>query len=107
MITKDEFIKFLNAIKQQEEHDQKFSENLEKSFIDFQGWYDNSFLFDTIDSFLRNEMQDIGGWIDYFRFDLEFGSKWTKDSCSEKDGTIIDISTLDKLYDFLIRNMNG
>jgi len=104
MITKDNFIRFISAIKTQHERDVKFSDAMKEAFIDFQGWYNNEEVLSVIEEYLIDIFNDKGEWIPYFIYDLDFGKEWTKDCCSS-DGKSIDISTVDKLYDFLIKNM--
>ncbi len=107
MITKDNFIVLMDAMKEQRAIDEKATESLQDIFEDvIGGFYNNETLFSAIELFLMNEFDDIGEWILYYIYDLNWGIFWTKDTCSEKDGTVIDISTTDKLYDFLIKSMN-
>lgn len=106
MITKDNFVTLVGAIKVQREIDHKATDALQSIFTDvIGGFYNNNILYSAIESYLMIEFDDIGEWIIYFIYDLEFGILWAEDSCSEKDGTVIDISTTEKLYDFLIKNM--
>lgn len=41
-------------------------------------------------------------WIDYFLYELDGGTKWTKDSVTYADGTPIKLKTPEDLYEFLI-----
>lgn len=41
-------------------------------------------------------------WISYFIYELEFGKKWEPGMITDVDGSDIDLSTSEKLYDFLI-----
>lgn len=43
-----------------------------------------------------------GSDISYFMYEIDFGRAWTPDSITEIDGTPIDISTAEKLYDYLL-----
>ena len=108
MITKDSFIALMGAMKVQREIDHKATEALQDIFTDVVGgFYNDETLYSAIELFLMAEFDDIGEWIIYYIYDLEFGVLWEKDCCSEKDGTIIDISTADKLYDFLVKTMDS
>ena len=107
VIQKDEFVALMTAMKEQRKIDNKATDHLQEIFIDvIGGFYPNDILFTAIETFLRNSFHDEGDWILYFIYDLADGSEWKEDSCTEKDGTTIDLSTVEKLYDFLIRNMN-
>lgn len=65
---------------------------------------------DVIDMYVRMleeamdaEVDDLfGSDISYFIYDLEYGKKWTETSITDADGKPIDISTAEKLYDFLV-----
>ena len=51
---------------------------------------------------LKDTMQDKGDWIEYFLYEGDYGRDLKPDSVSEADGTPIDLTTPEKLYDFLI-----
>ena len=44
-------------------------------------------------------------WISYFVYELGFGKKYKNGCATEADGTNIDLNSADKLYDFLIKEM--
>ena len=48
---------------------------------------------------------DLGETIPYFCYDLNFGEDYEEGCITEVDGTIIDISTPEKLYDYLLLEM--
>ena len=50
---------------------------------------------------LAEIMGDSFGDIEYFCQELEFGKKYSPGVVTEADGTEIDISTAEKLYDYL------
>ena len=52
---------------------------------------------------LAEIMSDDAGDIEYFCYDLEFGRKYTQGCITEPDGTEIDFSSSEKLYDYLTR----
>jgi len=46
---------------------------------------------------------DKGEWISYFLYQLDWGEKY-KDGCiTDTDGSFIRLSTIDELYDFLLK----
>ena len=49
---------------------------------------------------------DNGGDIEYFIYDMEFGKKYEPGMVTEADGTEIDYSTPEKLYDYLMKHKN-
>jgi len=106
MISKKNFIKLMAAMKKQTMIDEKATDHLQQIFDDvIGGFYNNETLYSAMREYLIEIFKDTGGWIEYFIYDLSWGTCWTEDSCSEKNGEIINISTIEKLYDFLIKNM--
>lgn len=51
---------------------------------------------------LEKIMGDSCGNISYFIYELDYGKEYT-DGCISDDNGTIDISTVEKLYDFLVR----
>lgn len=100
---KEVFVKIINGIKAQREHDRKMNKKLSDVFIDFDGWYDTDIVITPVEDALKEEFDDKNDWISYFIYDLDFGDEYSEGDVTEKDGTIIDISTAKKLYDFLVK----
>lgn len=108
MLTKEEFIEYMNTLKEMCDSSLML-DNALKNFdncSDF-GGFSNFRAEDLVITLLEKLMDDPKDStygvsnISYFIYDLEWGSKWTPDSFMEPDGTPIDISTVDKLYDYL------
>ena len=100
------FIETINVIEKQEKLDSENAELLVKVFPN--AWSAN-LLYNTTTSIgqlikiLEIEMNDENKWIDYFCYELDFGKEYKEGSVTEKDDSIIDLSTASKLYDFLIK----
>ena len=110
LISKEKFIEIMNEFKVFCESSDKLADALRDydNTSDF-GGFSNFRAMDIIIDLLDILVQDFpdeycGSLIDYFIYDLEWGTKWTPDSFSEQDGTSIDISTVEKLYDYLESN---
>ena len=59
----------------------------------------------SIYDYLEEEFGDKDKWILYWIHDLNYGTNLDlMEGCSYKDGTKIDISSIEKLYEFLIEN---
>jgi len=100
------FNKIINSIKNQMEHDRKCSDAFQIILPDdFITSYNNQYLNDMMFNILKTSFNDDtkDSWIEYFIYDLEFGSKYKDGMIIEKDGSLIDISTTEKLYNFLIK----
>lgn len=102
------FIETITAIKEQLEHDRNchdaFSIILPNDYV---SGYDYSKVLNMLIKLLKIEFNDNSEWIEYFIWDLEFGDKFEMGMVTENYGKdIIDLSSIDKLYDFLKKN-NG
>ena len=103
-MTKELFIATINSIKKQIEIDRKNSSMLQEMFPDdiiYCG--DNSELFNALNKILKESMKDEYDWIDYFIYELDFGEKYRNGMVKESDGSIIDLSNVERLYEFLIK----
>lgn len=110
MISRELFIKTIDAIEKQFKHDEKCSEALSILFDDGVGFYNYFTVLSALENILKEEMSDNhkDSWIDYFIYELDFGEKWTKDSITHQDidGKKISIKMRNagELYDYLILN---
>lgn len=114
MISKEQFVTIINKMKATDDFvneindkTRQLRETLDDSFVDF---FDGNSLFvahtDLVVKLLENMFNDndiISWWI----FELDYGRDY-KDGCiSDCDGNNIDISTVEKLYDYLVQEMEG
>ena len=56
---------------------------------------------------LKKLLNDVNGWIEYFIFELDYGRKFKMGMARDDMGDNIDLSTAEKLYDYLMHNENG
>lgn len=110
MITKEQFVYYIGEIKTLIEQADMLDNALKNfdSCSDF-GGFTNFRAVDALVSLLEDVMGEERSTeyptnISYFIYDLQFGSEWTTESFQSSDGTPIDISTAEKLYDYLIQN---
>jgi hypothetical protein len=102
MISKNQFVDAIEAIKKQLEHDRNCADKLKDVYKDaFKAnlLYDNSFLLDGLLKLLNVIFKDKSGWIEYFIYEMDFGSK---DLGVWRGEIKVDLSDAGKLYDFLI-----
>ena len=103
MITKELFVDTINALKRHEEYNSKCTDafqiilNEDRVVIG----YDTSILTSQIIKLLEASMHDNSDWIEYFIYDLDFGKDYKEGCANYKDKTPIDLSSAEKLYDFL------
>lgn len=113
IISKEEFVRFMGYIKQTMEKEDKIDDFVRE--LSFDGYC--YILSDEIQHMIEMVCACMGvnygtgnPWgndIEYFIFDLGWGSKWRPDSFTEADGTPIDVSTVEKLYDHIASIVNA
>lgn len=105
MISKEIFIKAIGDIKNINDYgDALYSLNKE---FNVDGWIFGLDGINTVLYLLKEIFKDKDEWIDYFVFELNYGKDYKQGMIKDGDGKEIDLSTSDKLYDFLIENMQG
>lgn len=111
MLSKEEFVNIINTLRKYDEREEKLCKAMNEISPDFiVDFYPLSEYKTIIIRLLEKEMnaeqldEVYGSDIQYFIYDLDYGTKWKPDSITESDGTSIDISTAEKLYDYLLAN---
>jgi hypothetical protein len=96
----EKFITGLNCFyKRQEDFDKAFEPfNSSWTIIEFCPEITDS-IFDYIKEYFNDEDELFSYWF----FDLEQGTKWTEDSCYEKDKTVIKIQTIEDIFKYLTK----
>ncbi len=59
---------------------------------------------DVVVKLLSKLMEDSGEWIEYFIYELDYGSKYIEGCITKENGEIIKLSNSEELYDLLIEN---
>ena len=106
-LTKQEFVDILNRLREATELVDKVEElfrdsreNLECDFCNGAGLQISHE--GIVVKLLEKLMQDSAGYISYFIYELDYGKEYREDCVSDKNGNI-DISTPEKLYDYLMK----
>ena len=113
MITKEQFVHYIDIIKTLMEKADMLNDALQNfdECSDFSGFSNfraiNALVELLEDIFHEDRSVEYPTNISYFIYDLEFGSKWTEDSIWDENENSIDISTPEKLYDYLIENLKS
>lgn len=105
-ITKELFLETIEVLRLQREKDDKCHEAWKVLLPDdFVTGYDNHLVIAQLTKILQLAFKDEGrdSWIDYYIWELNFGSKYTEGCAKYKNGLNIDISTPEKLYEFLVK----
>ena len=104
MISKQNFIKYINQIKELRDIEDAINsagKTLEFS-INF-GIYEQlvvDILEDAFDAY-----SSYGSWISYYLYDLNFGIDWHEDCITDKDGNDIPLRDAGELWDLLVSEM--
>jgi hypothetical protein len=107
VITKELFVKVINALKEQSDHDDKCVDAFNVILPDDRVMgYSNTKLVIMLQDLLELSFKDNTehSWIEYFIYELDYGRKYTEGCATEADGTNIDLSTPEKLYKFLLKD---
>jgi hypothetical protein len=109
-MTKETFIYIIEQLRLQSEHDSKCSAAFKVILPnDYTSGYDNTILSECLLKLVKDALNDNhrDSWIEYYVYELEFGAKYRSGCAKYKNGKDIDISTPEKLYDFLIKEMKN
>lgn len=112
MISKEKFVTIINKMKlvddfvnEVNDKSRDLREKLDDSFLDF---FEGNSLFvahsDIVVQLLEN-MFNNNDMISYWIYELDYGRKYEGGTISDCDGNNIDVSTVEKLYDYLIQEM--
>ena len=108
LLTKDEFINYMNEYKKIYDSSEKLNEALRTydnctDFSGFSNFRALSLIEDLLVRLMNDEVNDSDGYsmISYFIYELEFGSKYREGMITEADGTPINLSSVESLYDYL------
>lgn len=107
-ISKEIFIETINILKKQHEKDLKFSEILGEMFNTYPLLYSYQDIESQLIKLLKVQFDDNhrDSWIEYFIYELEFGSKYVEGCAKYKNGDNINLSNPEHLYTFLIETIN-
>lgn len=107
-LTKEQFVEYVGRIKATCDKDDMLSGAIEKACNDdcrVIGLYsaECSTMVELLSFAMGLDLETpYGNILEYFIWDLNFGEDYKPDSYTEQDGTPIDISTAEKLYDCII-----
>lgn len=102
MISKELFIETINFMRERSDAVDKLNQAFSTEF-ECSMFYPYFRYEEMLVKVLEAAMHDEGDWIRYFLYEGNYGRDLKPDSVSEADGTPIDITTPEKLYDFLTK----
>ena len=107
-LTKEQFVEYVGCIKKTCDKDDMLSEAIERACNDdcrVIGLYgaECSAMVDLLSLAMGSEVGTCNGnEIEYFIYDLNFGKDYAEGCFTDMNGTPIDISTAEKLYDYSV-----
>lgn len=102
-ISKDQFVKYINNLQNFHALTYELDSVVRKYNIDYLNLPDNSSLAVSI---LDDIFSPICRDISYFCWELDFGKNYTEGDVKDSDNHIIDFSSAESLYDYLISDKN-
>lgn len=109
MITKQEFVEIIERLRNyndlQEKINNLFDDLIDNKEQDFCNAGSICIGHETIVVKLLENMFNDNDIISWWIYELDYGTSYKKGCIVDKDGKEIDLSTAEKLYDYLIDNM--
>lgn len=110
MISKDKFVKIIDYIQETWDIAEELSSVARKSasrLCDFDGYV---FIDDVLEDYLIEVLEEMFGdtvnhWIRYYVYGCDCGRRSLINEVVDENGDYVDITTPDKLYDFLLHNI--
>ena len=106
IISKDKFIEIINRLKSYDELQNKindlFKENIDNKEMDFMNAGSICIGHESVVVYLLENMFDTD-IINYWIYELDYGEKYTEGCVLDENMNNIDLSTAEKLYDYLVQ----
>ena len=108
MISKDTFVKTMYRLEELDRKMNKVSDALQELSQDFCSGFYISDPFDIVTNLLIDVFNDKDNdLLFYFMYELDFLNGYHEGCFTDEDGNPIDVSSWEKVYDFLIENMKN
>ena len=102
-ITKEQFVHYINFIKERKEKEDIFNEFFTEEFED-SIFYPYSRYETELVNLLEVIFEDVDNNIGYFIYELDFGRLDFANECiTNEDGTTVSLTTPEELYDYLVK----
>lgn len=110
IISKDKFVEIINRLKNyndlQDKINDLFKENIDNKEMDFMNAGSICIGHESVVVYLLERMFDTD-MISYFIYELEYGKKYTEGCVLDENMNEIDLSTAEKLYDYLVQALES
>lgn len=110
MITKKEFVDIIERLKETNDTVEKVNEILRNTRNSIENDFMNASAMSishesVVVKLLENMFNDKDEWISWWLYEQDYGRTISIDDAQDEKGNNIDITTPEKFYDFLIKNM--
>lgn len=106
IISKEKFVEILNRLKNYDDLQDKindlFKENIDNKEMDFVNAGSICIGHESVVVYLLENMFDTD-MISYWIYELDYGEKYTEGCVLDENMQVVDISTAEKLYDYLVQ----
>lgn len=110
IISKDRFVEITNRLKDyndlQNKIDDLFEESIDNKEMDFVNAGSICIGHESVVVYLLENMFDTD-IISYWIYELDYGEKYTKGCIVDEELNEVDLSTAEKLYDYLIKSLES
>lgn len=110
IISKEKFVEIINRLKNykelQDKIDELFKDNIDNKEMDFMNAGSICVGHESVVVYLLENMLDTD-MISYFIYELEYGEKYEKGCVLDANMTEIDLSTAEKMYDYLVKSLES
>lgn len=102
-LTKEQFVHYINFIKERKEKVDRINDLFTEEFED-SVFYPHTRYETEMINLLQEVFEDSSNDIDYFIYELDFGeSNVAGEAIEEVDGTVVSLTSPEELYDYLIK----
>lgn len=110
MISKEKFVEIINRLRNYNDLQNKindlFEENIDNKEMDFMNAGSICIGHESVAVYLLENMFDTD-MISYFIYELNYGEDYTEGCIVDENMNEIDLSTAEKLYDYLIKSLES
>ncbi len=106
VINKELFIEVIEDAKKSDDYQNWLNKQLQSNGVE--GYIFQPNCVDSLIKLLHNILgdKDADDTISYFVFELDYGRKWKEGMITDSNGKDIDLSTSEKLYNYLLSKNN-
>lgn len=110
IISKDKFVEIINRLKNynnlQDKINDLFKENIDNKEMDFMNAGSICIGHESVVVYLLERMFDTD-MISYFIYELDYGEKYKEGCVLDENMNEIDLSTAEKMYDYLVKSLES